>query len=135
MNILLVQRRDATMYNNPVHGNQQWFQANNDTRDVKDMCRKYMNFYVIGQMQDGTRVEGIIEDMDDENVTMLVPEDVEEPEVGENRQFDGYGGYGGYGRPRRRFRRFRRRRFPFFVFPIIYPYPYYYPYPYQYPYY
>lgn len=99
------------------------FQGGNDFRDVQNACQKYMNYHVIGQMADGTQVEGIIEDMDDEGVTMLVPEIVEE-DTDDDRIYGGYGGYGG----RRRFRRFRRRRFPFFsfVFPFIFPYPYYY---------
>ena len=59
-----------------------------------------MNYHVVGQMADGTQVEGIVEDVDDSGVTMLVPEEVEADE----RQFGGYGGYG-----RRRFRRFRRQ--------------------------
>lgn len=90
-------------------------------QDMKNLCMKYMNYHVITQMSDGTQMEGIVEDVDDEGVTMLVPEEVE----GDDRAF-GFGGYGGYGR--RRFRRFRRRRFPFFffIFPFIYPYPYYY---------
>lgn len=107
-------------------------QPDYDYRDAKSACQKFMNYYVIGQMADGSQVEGIVEDMDDEGITMMVPETVEPEEVGESRQFGGYGsfggygGYGGYGR--RRFRRFRRRRFPFyaFVFPFIFPYPYYY---------
>jgi hypothetical protein len=53
-----------------------------------------MNYHVV------TQVEGIVEDVDDSGVTMLVPEEVEADE----RQFGGYGGYG-----RRRFRRFRRQ--------------------------
>ena len=90
-----------------------------DFRDVKSQSMQYMNYHVIGQMSDGSQVEGIIEDVDDEGVTMLVPENIEADE----RQFGGYGGYG-----RRRFRRFRRRRFPFtfFVFPFFFPFPYYY---------
>ena len=76
---------------------------------------QYMNYHVIGQMSDGSQVEGIIEDVDDEGVTMLVPENIEADE----RQFGGYG--------RRRFRRFRRRfPFNFFVFPFFFPFPYYY---------
>ncbi len=82
-----------------------------------------MNYHVIGHMNDGTQMNGILEDMDDEGVTMLVSEDVDD-----DSEDMRYGGYGGYGR--RRFRRFRRRRFPFrvFVFPFIVPFPYYYPY-------
>jgi hypothetical protein len=69
-----------------------------------------MNYHVV------TQVEGIVEDVDDSGVTMLVPEEVEADE----RQFGGYGGYG-----RRRFRRFRRQ-FAVFAFPFIFPFPYYY---------
>ncbi|MCQ6275715.1 hypothetical protein JMM81_12175 [Bacillus sp. V3B] len=96
-------------------------QENQDFRNVKSICMQYMNFHIIAQMNDGSQMEGIIDDVDDEGVTMLVPEDIEE----DTRQF-GYGGYGGYGR--RRFRRYRRRRFPFFLFgfPFFYPYPFYY---------
>ena len=43
-----------------------------------------MNYHVV------TQVEGIVEDVDDSGVTMLVPEEVEADE----RQFGGYGGYG-----------------------------------------
>jgi hypothetical protein len=90
--------------------------------DVKNQSMQYMNYHVIGQMSDGSQVEGIIEEVDDEGVTMLVPENIEADE----RIFGGYGGFGGYGR--RRFRRFRRRRFPFsfFIFPFFFPFPYYY---------
>lgn len=97
-----------------------------------------MNYHVVGQMQDGSQVEGIIQDMDDQGVTMLVPEVVEDTGNDATRLYgfgDGYdggydggygGGYGGY--PRRRYRRYRRRRYPYnyFVFPFFFPYPYYY---------
>ena len=98
-----------------------------DLRNIEDVCRKYRNFYVVGQMSDGTQMEGILEDYDDEGITMMVPEDVDEAEVEGMREFGVYGGFP-YGR--RRFRRFRRRRFPrfVFVFPFFFPYPYYYPY-------
>jgi hypothetical protein len=99
-------------YQKPVHG------------DVKHECRKYMNYHVQAKMQDGSDMEGIITDMDDQSVEMLVPEEVDEEEVRDNRQQYGYGG--DYGR--RRFRRFRRRRFPFFNIVIVQPYPYPYPY-------
>jgi hypothetical protein len=86
-----------------------------------------MNYHVIAQMKDGSKKEGIIEDMDDQSVTMLIPEDVD----GDERQFYDYGpGY------RPRFRRFRRFRFPYYLFlpPFFYPYPYYPYYPYYGPY-
>ncbi|RUQ29398.1 hypothetical protein ELQ35_10435 [Peribacillus cavernae] len=82
-----------------------------------------MYFHVIAQLRDGTKMDGIIEDMDDDGVTMLVAEEIDDDSDADMRQFGGYGG--GY---RRRYRRFRRRRYPFnfFVFPFFIPYPYYY---------
>ncbi|MEC0275419.1 hypothetical protein [Peribacillus frigoritolerans] len=114
-----------SMYPHQVQGSYQ-------PDDIKKLCRKYMNYHVIGQLSDGSQVDGIIDDMDEESVTMLVPEefDVEQG----NRQQYGYGDdYDDYGRPRRRrYRRYRRRRYPYvvFVFPYVRPYPYYYPYGY-----
>ncbi|KGX88186.1 hypothetical protein [Pontibacillus litoralis] len=97
----------------------------------KDYCHQHMYYMVIIEMNDGKQYEGIIEDMDDNHVYMLMPagDEEEEMEGSQNRQF-GYGyGYGpgwgyGYGYPRR-FRRFRRYRFPFFgirsfFFPYFY---------------
>jgi len=103
----------------------------NEIRNVKSACQKFMNYHVLGQMADGTQVEGIIEDMDNENVTMLVPEMVEDEaqESLESRVYGDFGYYGGgYGGGRRRYRRFLRRRFPYtvFVYPFIVPFPYYY---------
>lgn len=96
--------------------------------DCKNQAKQMMNYHVIAHMSDGTQMDGILVDMDDEGVTMLVPEDVDMG--GEARAF-GQGGFGGgFGR------RFHFNRFPFFFFgfPFFRPYPYYYPYPY-YPYY
>lgn len=80
--------------------------------NLKQICGKYMNYHVIASMKDGSELEGIIEDMNDKGLVMLVPEDV----AAEDRQY-----YGG----RRRFRRFRRFLFPFFLFtfPFIRPFP------------
>lgn len=116
------------MYYDPNNNGMYWPQEPQDSRDVKHTCIKLMNFYVIGQLSDGSQVEGIIEDVDDDEVTMLVPEEVDESAVESNRQFGYYGGFGGYGYPRRRFRRFRRRRFPIsaFLFPFFFPFPFYY---------
>ena len=55
-----------------------------------------MNYHIIGQMADGTQVEGIIEDVDDSGVTLLVPEEID----GDERTF-GYGGQGGVWRPKK----------------------------------
>ncbi|WP_431803316.1 small nuclear ribonucleoprotein [Halobacillus andaensis] len=115
-----------------------------DARNLHDQCKKYRYYHVTLSMKDGSSLDGIIEDVGMDRVTVLAGEDVMEQESeneGYNRQF-----YDGYGRPRRRFRRFRRRDFPFAslaalaLLPYITPYPYpyypYYPQPYYpYPYY
>ncbi|MGM0867391.1 MAG: hypothetical protein ACQEWF_22240 [Bacillota bacterium] len=80
-------------------------------------------------MNDGLQIEGIIQDMDQDSVTMMVPEDIDAEQV---RQF-GYGydnnDFNDYGRPlRRRYRRFHRRRFPYVFFRRLFLYPYYNPY-------
>lgn len=61
-------------------------------------------------MTDGSKVDGIIENVDKDGITMLVGEEVmeEENEDKSNEQRQ----YNSYGSPRRRFRHFRRRRFP-----------------------
>lgn len=94
---------------------------NNDqenTRNIKNQCKQYKYYHVIGYLNDGNHVHGILVDYDDNHATILIPEDIE---IEDGRQYGGYG---------RRYRRFRRRRFPFFVFafPFFSPYPYYYPY-------
>jgi len=115
------------MYYNNYYGYLPGYLENEEfeDRNVQSLCRKYMNYYVAGQLNDGTPVEGIIVDMDDDNVTMLVPEVVEDNDM--RYGFYGYGGYDGYG-GRRRYRRFRRRRIPYvqFVFPFVFPVPFYY---------
>ena len=94
--------------------------------DIKTLCQRYMSYHVITQMRDGSQFDGIIEGMDEDGVTMLVPEEVDGEERENDPSRQPYG--------RRRYRRFRRQRFPFFhfAFPFFIPYPYYYPY---YPYY
>ncbi|PAV31046.1 hypothetical protein CIL05_03180 [Virgibacillus profundi] len=108
--------------------------------DVKAFCQRYMNYHVVAQMNDGSEFNGIIESMDDDGVTMYIPEEIDADQMrpaneeGAARQFDfDFDDYDEYGRPRRRrFRRFRRRRFPFRLFRRLFLFPYYYPY---YPYY
>lgn len=107
------------------------------SRNLHDKCHKYMYHHVTLTMADGSSFDGIIEDVDRDQITVLVGEDVMERESDEfdARQYYGYG----YGRPRRRFRRFRRQIFPLAaltalaLLPYVYPDPY--PYPYPYPYY
>ncbi|QOR68212.1 hypothetical protein IM538_08935 [Cytobacillus suaedae] len=118
--------------------NQNGYPGMTNPMDIQNACQRYMNYYVTGQLADGSQVEGIITDMDDNGVEMMVPEEVQENTAdmrygyggyGGYNGYDGYDGYGyGYGRPRRRYRRFRRRRYPYaqFVFPFILPFPFYY---------
>ncbi|AQR91563.1 hypothetical protein [Clostridium saccharobutylicum] len=110
-----------------------------DLESVQDECKKYLYYHVILTMTDGNIFDGIIEDVDGNNITVLSGEDVMEPEneteSNQQRQYNPYGyNYGyNYGYPRRRYRRFRRRTFPlatlaaFSLLPYIAPptYPYY----------
>lgn len=101
--------------------------------DVKAFCQRYMNYQVMAQMNDGSQLEGIIDRVDEDGVTMLVPEDVDGEQMRQDVEDENARQFGyNYGRPR--YRRFRRRRFPFpfisrlFLFPFYPPYPFpYYP--------
>ncbi|WP_054636603.1 hypothetical protein [Thalassobacillus sp. C254] len=105
---------------------------------MHDMCRQYHLHFVQLQTTDGQMYDGIIEDYDNEGVTMLMPygdDDYSHHHQDGYRQFGfgfgggfgypyGYGAPYGYGFPRR-FRRFRRHRFPFpflrgFFFPFFF---------------
>lgn len=90
----------------------------------KDFCKKHKHYMVNLETVDGHRVDGIIDDIENDHVVMLVPigdmERNEENELGDERQFGIFGGFGypyggwGYGYYPRRFRRFRRYRYPFY---------------------
>jgi hypothetical protein len=107
--------------------------VSSDTRSMHDQCNQYMSYHVVITMNDGSTVDGIIENVGADGVNVLVGEDVME----RGEQDERY--YGGYGFPRRRFRRFRRQFFPLAslaalaLLPYVLPAPY--PYPYPYPYY
>ena len=113
-------------------------ERNDYYRDLKylhDECKRCMSYHTILTMTDGSVFDGIIEDVDNDRVVVLVGEDIMEQE-GENQPDMQRQPYS-YGRPRRRFRRFRRRNFPLNAlaalslvhYPYIAPlYPYYYPY-------
>ncbi|MGO4888558.1 hypothetical protein ACJ2A9_12415 [Anaerobacillus sp. MEB173] len=102
-------------------------------QQMYDACNQYHLYFVKMQTDDGQMHDGIIEDVDQEGVTLLTPEgDMDnDHRFGYPGGFYGPGGYGGfspyghgYGFPRR-FRRFRRRRFPLhrlrtFFFPFFY---------------
>ncbi|RXI96273.1 hypothetical protein DS745_21300 [Anaerobacillus alkaliphilus] len=107
------------------------------SQQLPQLCHKYLNYHCSFTIADGSTFDGIIENVGQDGVTVLVGEDVmDEPEQRENeRQYYGYGYDYGYGRPRRRFRRFRRQVYPFpalatlALLPYIFPQPYpYYPY-------
>lgn len=75
-------------------------------QSLHDECKRLMHYHTFFTMKDGSTFDGIIEDVDEDYVIVLVGEDVIDQgcgnQYGEQRQF---------GRPRR-FRRFRRRVFP-----------------------
>ena len=91
-------------------------------REMQKKCEEFMNFHIIIAMKDGCKMDGIITDVDDQGVTMMIGEDVVERSGESNsRQMP------------RRYRRYRSRRFPLtslvglslLLYPFIAP-----PYPY-----
>ena len=44
--------------------------------NIADECKRLMNFHVILLLKDGIRFDGIIQDINDEGVLVLVGEDV-----------------------------------------------------------
>ncbi|HLS35040.1 MAG TPA: hypothetical protein VK061_02260 [Bacillota bacterium] len=73
---------------------------------IYDICKKHMHAYVLAEMTDGSKIDGIITGLDDDYVYFAVPKGCAE---NDQRQFygggyqSGYhgggfgGGYGGYG--------------------------------------
>lgn len=99
---------------------------------IRDKCKEYQSYHTVIIMDDGTTVDGIIEDINGDEIIMLVGEDVlaSENENNQLRQPPG-----GYNRPNR-YRRFRRRNYPigginrigllpYPYIPPVYPYPFY----------
>ncbi|SDQ88310.1 hypothetical protein [Virgibacillus salinus] len=98
---------------------------NQNYQQMYELCKNHMHSYVLVEMNDGTKVDGIITGLDDEYVYVAVPigQGDEQhanayPSDQQQRQFGfgypgygygvGYPGYGygyGFGYPRRRFRR------------------------------
>lgn len=80
--------------------------------NMYDVCKKHMHAYVLAELKDGTKMDGIITGLDDENVYFAVPNDHYGGSMQQQpmRQY-GYGSYGypgygyGYGYPGPRFRR------------------------------
>lgn len=99
---------------------------------MKGRCNSYRFYHVTIKMDDGSMMDGIIENVDGDNVTVLVGEDVMADENDGSMSRQPY---------RNRYRRYRPRNFPInrviglgllgypIVPPIFPPYPYpYYPY-------
>lgn len=79
----------------------------NDYNNVYEECKNHMHSYVLVEMIDGAKVDGIITGVDEEYVYIAVPREEEQPmpvahhQQHMNRQY-GYPGYGygsGYGYP------------------------------------
>jgi hypothetical protein len=82
------------------------------------LCKEHMHSYVLAELVDGTKVDGIITGLDDEYVYMAVPLELHEQQHSHQENTSGYR-YGypvygpgfipgpayGYGYPPRRFRR------------------------------
>lgn len=93
---------------------------NDHYHHIYDLCKDHMHAYVLVEMKDGTKMDGIVTGLDEENVYFAVPMSEGEmsgspnSQIGRERQFGGgygygYGGYPPYGYhgyyPPRRFRR------------------------------
>ncbi|KAB8129518.1 hypothetical protein F9U64_14970 [Gracilibacillus oryzae] len=101
-------------------------QSSYQKEDMKKLCEQYQNYYVVGELMNGEKIEGIIQNVDHEGVTMLIPENIEVENS--ERQF----GYG-YGYPRRFYRRYYPYRYPLgllsglLLYPFLFPQSPYYP--------
>ncbi|WLR42446.1 hypothetical protein LC087_17360 [Bacillus carboniphilus] len=83
--------------------------------EIKQFCHDHHHHFVIFVTNEGQQVEGIIDELDDDSFSLLVPS-------GEDERFFGAPFYG-YGYPRR-FRYFRPYRFPYrgfggFMYPFF----------------
>ncbi|WP_053220372.1 hypothetical protein [Virgibacillus senegalensis] len=72
---------------------------------IYELCKSHMNSYVLAELNDGTKVDGIVVDLDEDFVYLAVPVQTAIQEhytgYGNDRQFGYYPGYGypGYGYP------------------------------------
>ena len=105
-----------------------------EANSIKGVCRSYRFYHVILKMDDGSFMDGIIESIDGDNITLLVGEDIVSDDDNNNMMSR-------QPRNRNRHRRYRPRNYPinriggiglvgYPIIPPIYPYP-----PYPYPYY
>ncbi|MFC7370145.1 hypothetical protein ACFQPF_00450 [Fictibacillus iocasae] len=105
---------------------------------MHSLCKQCVSYHVLAKTKDGQQVEGIITNVDRQNVTMMIPQDMEPQDTQSQGQSTREGRP--YWGPR--YRRWYPRIYPLAaltalsLFPYYPPYPYPpYPYPYPYPYY
>jgi hypothetical protein len=106
-----------------MNGNGQMEQPTQE--DMYNFCSQFMQHLVQFGTTDGNMHDGIIENVNQEGVMMLMPDgddDTRDSSMTHDQRQYGYG-YG-YGYPRR-FRRFRRQFFPFFLLSSLF-FPYFY---------
>ena len=80
---------------------------NDQSRNLQEECKRLMYYHTVLTMRDGSKIDGIIENVGTDRIMVLVGEDVIVDQECEN-QFDRQAS----DRRPRRFRRFRRRIFP-----------------------
>lgn len=104
------------------------------SKTIKEQCKCYLFYHVILTLDDGSNVDGIIEEINGDEVKILIGEDMMENTMNMSRQ---------PGTGSNRYRRFRPRNYPVNrignvgllpyppipiippIYPIPYPYPYY----------
>lgn len=101
--------------NYPMQGSSN---MSSDNKEIKEISEKYLHHYVIGHLTDGRVIEGVILDVDNDSVTILVVERDETQREDDSRQMGRFPGFFRFTPFRFPFRFFRR---PFF-FPFIFPF-------------
>ena len=94
------------------------------SKTIKEQCKCYLYYHVILTLEDGSNVDGIIEEINGDNIKILIGEDMIENTDGMNR-----------GPGSNRYRRFGPRNYPVnrinniglvpypLIIPPFYPYP------------
>lgn len=57
------------------------------SRNIKNKCKRYKSYHVIAHLNEGSQIQGILDDFVDDIVTMLIAEDVDDN--GDHRQYGG----------------------------------------------
>ena len=98
------------------------------SKSIEEQCKCYLFYHVVITLDDGSMVDGIIEEINGGNIRILIGQDMMEDKMNSSRQI---------GQPNR-FRRFmpgsypinRINRIGLLPYPILPIYPFPYPYPY-----